>query len=690
MKTQIPARLSLVLSLVALSVAGCLKKPSASETATLTNSDQIIAMQPVMDAGSPGLDTSDEGDISDAAATPADMPNSVTAPIQLAGALSEMLRLAESGANENVIIAFVTNSPSTFNIGPEEIIYLNDIGISPQAVTAMIIHDRELREATPVSYLTPGSSATIPSFSRADDGTEAYAAPAQPADVTTDDFYGSLGPYGNWVDVSGYGRCWQPTVVSLNPDWRPYCDGGRWVYSDCGWYWLSDYSWGWAPFHYGRWFRHTQLGWCWAPDTVWGPSWVSWRYSNDYCGWAPLPPLAGFRPGFGFTYAGHIVAANFDFGLTPSCFTFVPFRDFCDRHLSHHLVARHQVDGIFHRTVASTRVQIRNHIVINNGLPADRVASATHNDLHPVTVRQFRGTAARGLSLEHLESGGSVLTVQRPSRTLPTQSVRHPSGQQPATSVNNQQLQANAAGTIPASAPQIISRPERYPSATGARANDTRVATALLQSRPLATEVNASGQHQIFIRSYPDSAAPTAPAAEANIQSSRQNPAWLQTGNRFDNRHQQNDQRATLQVPQISPHWVQNSQNEPQALADRRAVARETTPRAGFGNSFAASQVSPPHELNAVQSIPRVNYQPPQYQHQPAETFSPPSQPEPRSNFRSQPAENRAMESRSESRPSFTESRPAPAPAPAVHERASSNEHSAERSQDHQSSGRSR
>ena len=31
-------------------------------------------------------------------------------------------------------------------------------------------------------------------------------------------------------------------------------------------------------------------GWCWVPGYTWGPAWVSWRYGDGYCGWAPLPP----------------------------------------------------------------------------------------------------------------------------------------------------------------------------------------------------------------------------------------------------------------------------------------------------------------------------------------------------------------------------------------------------------------
>src|SRR5206468_1232576 len=128
-------------------------------------------------------------------------------------------------------------------------------------------------------------------------------------------FHESLAPYGSWVSVPEYGMCWQPTVVVVNPGWRPYCDRGRWVYTDCGWYWQSDYSWGWAPFHYGRWHNDLRVGWVWVPDRVWGPSWVCWRQSDAYCGWAPLPPAARFEVGVGLVFNHGHVGTSFDFGL---------------------------------------------------------------------------------------------------------------------------------------------------------------------------------------------------------------------------------------------------------------------------------------------------------------------------------------------------------------------------------------
>ena len=35
-------------------------------------------------------------------------------------------------------------------------------------------------------------------------------------------------------------------------DFVPYTTAGHWVYDD-DYVWVSDYDWGWAPFHYGRW-----------------------------------------------------------------------------------------------------------------------------------------------------------------------------------------------------------------------------------------------------------------------------------------------------------------------------------------------------------------------------------------------------------------------------------------------------
>lgn len=120
------------------------------------------------------------------------------------------------------------------------------------------------------------------------------------------DFHAPLAAHGAWVEVDSFGRCWRPGGVVVG--WQPYCHG-HWVWTDCGWYWVSDEPWAWACYHYGHWFRHHRHGWIWRPGIEWAPAWVSWRVGGGYVGWAPLPPRVGLfarapEPTFFFVQAG--------------------------------------------------------------------------------------------------------------------------------------------------------------------------------------------------------------------------------------------------------------------------------------------------------------------------------------------------------------------------------------------------
>lgn len=99
-------------------------------------------------------------------------------------------------------------------------------------------------------------------------------------------FYNQLSPYGNWIQYPGYGRVWIPHVQGF----RPYYSNGHWMYSQFGWTWVSNYSWGWAPFHYGRWMHDFRHGWLWVPGSVWAPAWVQWRGGGGYYGWCAMGP----------------------------------------------------------------------------------------------------------------------------------------------------------------------------------------------------------------------------------------------------------------------------------------------------------------------------------------------------------------------------------------------------------------
>jgi hypothetical protein len=179
-------------------------------------------------------------------------------------------------------------------------------------------------------------------------------------------FYESLSPYGTWIAVDG-AWVWRPAVVMENPDWRPYCHDGHWVYTDWGWTWYSDYSWGWAPFHYGRWHHHPHHGWVWYPGTTWGPAWVSWRMGDSHCGWAPLPPTARYVAGSGFFYNGRVVAASFGFGLGAADYVFVSSGHFCEPSLHRRLLPPAQVAVVYERTVVLNNYTSRDHRIFNGG-----------------------------------------------------------------------------------------------------------------------------------------------------------------------------------------------------------------------------------------------------------------------------------------------------------------------------------
>jgi hypothetical protein len=309
---------------------------------------------------------------------------------------AEVVRLTQAGVDEGVIATYIANSTSTFNLDSDKIIYLTNLGAPNTVLTAMMQRDQQLQQQFGASQAAQTSAPPAPvSETSSTDTTDVAPVPSPDQPVTTDYFNDTLSPYGSWVVVNGYGRCWRPTVVINNSSWQPYCDHGHWVYTDCGWYWNSDYAWG-ATFHYGRWFRDAGFGWCWYPDTVWAPSWVTWRYSDNYCGWAPLPPRTSYRAGVGIVFNGGGVGVDFGFGLDANYFTFVPTQHFNDPHPHRYFVARTQVAQIYNNTRVINNFNVNNRTIVNRGVPVENIAAAARTTIRPVPVRQINPVVIHG------------------------------------------------------------------------------------------------------------------------------------------------------------------------------------------------------------------------------------------------------------------------------------------------------
>ena len=409
---------------------------------------------------------------------------SAAVPSDISPGASEAIRLAESGVGDEVVTAYIQNSQAAFNLSADHVLYLKDLGLSPAVITAMLSHDNSLRTQTqpyPPSTQPPPPQPEVPPQPEAAPPPVYVSTP--PPEVNY--FYNDLSPYGVWVDLAGIGWCWQPRAVVINRGWRPYCEGGHWINSDCGWFWQSDYSWGWAPFHYGRWQMHERCGWVWTPDRVWGPAWVTWRTSDDHCGWAPLPPRAVFDARLGWRFNGVSVGVNFDFGLRPDHFTFVALHDFTDRDLGHRRLAGTEVRNVYNRTTVINNYSVHNTTIINRGIPVERVAAATHTQIRTVIVRDAPKDSRAGGRTPAFDRSGT--TVYRHEPTAPARATavvaqkvddRHPVIQHPSIARAPLQDQRSISGGSRGSSPALPStRTQTEAPRSSQRPNVERPAT---------------------------------------------------------------------------------------------------------------------------------------------------------------------------------------------------------------------
>jgi len=211
---------------------------------------------------------------------------------------------------------------------------------------------------------------------------------AAQAQVSFNFFYGSLSPRGAWVRVSDYGYCWHPAGVS--EAWRPYTDG-YWAYTDAGWTWVSYEDWGGITYHYGRWTFVDGYGWVWVPGYHWGPAWVSWRRSDDYVGWAPLPPECHFHPGVTIGFS-----VDSSCGIGPGWYNFCAFHDFGAPALGAVILDPSRNVTIINSTVNITNITSSNGRVRNGGPSLAFVSQRTAQPIQRLALVRNSSPGANG------------------------------------------------------------------------------------------------------------------------------------------------------------------------------------------------------------------------------------------------------------------------------------------------------
>jgi len=195
-------------------------------------------------------------------------------------------------------------------------------------------------------------------------------------------FYTKLEPHGAWLETSDYGYVWQPREAESSRSWRPYTNG-RWVYTDAGWTWISQEPFGWATYHYGRWTRLRGIGWVWVPGDQWAPAWVSWRKSDDYVGWAPLPPEARFDQRTGI----HNWSDNY-YDIGPDQYSFVPTREFGAQRIESTIVPPERNVTIVNQTTNVTNITYNNMTVVNEGPNYDEMRTQSREPMQRLRLER--------------------------------------------------------------------------------------------------------------------------------------------------------------------------------------------------------------------------------------------------------------------------------------------------------------
>jgi hypothetical protein len=220
-------------------------------------------------------------------------------------------------------------------------------------------------------------------------------------------FYTNLEPYGVWRETSSYGYIFQPREAERSRTWRPYTYG-RWVYTDVGWTWVSEEPFGWATYHYGRWTRLRNIGWVWVPGEEWAPAWVSWRKSNDYVGWAPLPPEARFDPHSGI----HNWADNY-YDIGPDQYCFVPANQFGARRVEPVVVPAERNVTIANQTMNVTKITYNNTVIVNQGPDYDELRARSQQPIERLRLEHQTTVNAEAESPRSVIKG-AVIQVPAP------------------------------------------------------------------------------------------------------------------------------------------------------------------------------------------------------------------------------------------------------------------------------------
>jgi hypothetical protein len=417
---------------------------------------------------------------------------------------------------------------------------------------------------------------------------KAMAKPEATMNISFQTFYNELSPFGMWIMDPVHGYVWKPDV---EPGFMPYGTRGHWAMTQYGNTWVSDYAWGWAPFHYGRWHFDAFYGWVWVPGNVWGPAWVSWRIGGGFFGWAPLGPGMSIHAGFGGPM---------------SHWMFVSHRHFMSPFMYRHFIPDRRVVRVYNQTTIINNYHTHNNQTYVYGPRASQIERYTRN---PVPVYEVNSQSQPGRP----EIRNNSVSMYRPEvstgrNEAPKQVITRENAPRSNRSVqNNARVTQEAGNAINSRNTSRSNRTAVEQTAEGVRSSQATIETArsarasreIRQSPNVATMSEGSlnpgsesrptttvnrNSHRARIESAPRPEAARIPDARMERSSRPAAPAVQQrTQVSRDQRQMPQPQRPQVQrqqaprVQQQAPRVQQ--QQSARATMPQQAPAQGSTPR---------------------------------------------------------------------------------------------------------------
>lgn len=380
-------------------------------------------------------------------------------------------------------------------------------------------------------------------------------------------FYDALTPYGDWVKDARYGYIWLPAVYD---DFHPYGTNGHWVMTEFGNTWVSDYDWGWAPFHYGRWyFDDYYQSWAWIPGYEWAPAWVSWRSGGGYYGWAPLGPG---------------VSINVRINIPTRHWVFIP-----SARIYHRNVYGYYAPYAYHRTkvkIINRTTVINNTVVYNNynvyaGPSRREVERITRQTVPVYQIRSSdnpgRSTLARNevrVYRPDIDSSRGRSVDARPSRVIDSNQART---SRSSRSVNSSANQPSRVDNSRSASSGRTASPSARPSEGRF---EVKPAPSETRSREAVNSRSSQSSRTESVRTQP------APSRESQVRTqpspSRENQVRTQSGRSSQVRTQpQPSSRESVQQRGTSPSRAPEvkSSRQPNQSQVRTAPSRSSDSR---------------------------------------------------------------------------------------------------------------